>query len=344
MTRPFGFNGAGDFGSQSISRRDLLKALPVVAALSACRRALPYNPGEFTRPARSTVAILDAPNYSIDLADVISRGIRELAFDVRGRSVLLKPNLIEYEPGRLINTNPLVAAGAATAFLRAGASEVVIAEGPGHRRDMEYLLSATGFTEQLTDLRIRFVDLNHDDVRQVALKSHFTGVSDMLLPVELLKADVIVSLPKLKTHHWAAMTASMKNFFGVVPGAVYGWPKNFLHFHGIDNSIVDLVATIRPHFTIVDAVVAMEGDGPIMGRPRQTGFLAMGQDLVAVDATCARLIGFDPAKIRYLAWAGDFLGNLDERRIDHRGENLARYQTRFEVLPNFKELQVAGGA
>ncbi len=77
----------------------------------------------------------------------------------------------------------------------------------------------------------------------------------MLLPVELLKADVIVSLPKLKTHHWAAMTASMKNFFGVVPGAVYGWPKNFLHFHGIDNSIVDLVATIRPHFTIVDAVI-----------------------------------------------------------------------------------------
>ncbi len=70
----------------------------------------------------------------------------------------------------------------------------------------------------------------------------------------------------------------------------------------------------------------------------------MGQDLVAVDATCARLIGFEPSKIQYLAWAGDFLGNLDQRRIDQRGENLARYQTRFDVLPNFKELQIAGGA
>jgi uncharacterized protein (DUF362 family) len=345
MTRSFGSSRSGEpAGPHGISRRDVLKALPVVAALTACRRALPYRAADFARPARSTVAILDAPNYSIDLADVIARGISELGFDVRGRSVLLKPNLIEYEPGHLINTNPLVAAGAATAFLRAGATDIVIAEGPGHRRDMEYLLGATGFADQLKDLRVRFVDLNHDDVRPVPLRSHFTGLGQMFLPVELLKADVIVSLPKLKTHHWAAMTASMKNFFGVVPGAVYGWPKNFLHFHGIDNSIVDLVATIQPHFTIVDAIVAMEGDGPIMGRPRQAGFLAMGQDLVAVDATCARLIGFEPAKIQYLAWAGDFLGNLDLRKIDQRGEKLTRYQTKFDVLPNFKELQIAGGA
>jgi uncharacterized protein (DUF362 family) len=327
-----------------LTRRDLLKALPFVAALAACRRALPYRPEDFARAVRSPVGIFDAPSYSVDLADVISRGLRELAFDVRGRSVLLKPNLIEYAPGTIINTNPHVAAGAATAFLRAGASEVAVAEGPGHRRDMEYLLAATGFAEQLKDLRIRFVDLNHDDVRPIALRSHFTGLDEILLPVEVLKADVIVSLPKLKTHHWAAMTASMKNFFGVVPGAVYGWPKNFLHFHGIHNSIVDLVATIRPHFTIVDAVVAMEGDGPIMGRPRQTGFLAMGQDLVAVDATCARLIGFDPARIQYLAWAGDFLGNLDERAIEHRGEDPARYQTRFDVNPDFKGVQISGGA
>jgi uncharacterized protein (DUF362 family) len=347
MTTHSGFDPGGPGGLRDgagISRRDLFKALPVVAALAACRRTLPYRPSDFVRPARSAVAILDAPSYAIDLADVISRGLAELAFDVRGRSVLLKPNLIEYEPGRLINTNPFVAAGAATAFLRAGASQVVVAEGPGHRRDMEYLLAATGFVDHLKDLRIRFVDLNHDDVRPVALRSHFTGLDSILLPVELLKADVIVSLPKLKTHHWAAMTASMKNFFGVVPGAVYGWPKNFLHFHGIDQSIVDLVATIRPHFTIVDAIIAMEGDGPIMGRARQAGFLAMGSDLVAVDATCARLIGFQPEKITYLGWAGGFLGNLDVGHIEHRGEDPARYQTRFDVLPNFKELQTAGGA
>ena len=80
----------------------------------------------------------------------------------------------------------------------------------------------------------------------------------------------------LKAGLGAGVTLSMKNLFGVVPSGIYGWPKNILHYHGIENSILDLNATIRPHFTIVDAVVAMEGDGPIMGKPRQTGFIAMG--------------------------------------------------------------------
>jgi uncharacterized protein (DUF362 family) len=134
------------------------------------------------------------------------------------------------------------------------------------------------------------------------------------------------------------MTASMKNLFGVVPGAVYGWPKNILHLKGIDNSILDLNATVKPHFTIVDAVTAMEGDGPIMGKARAMGFLAMGRDLVAVDATCARVIGFNPARMPYLAEAGRFLGNIRESRIDQRGEDPQRYRTRFEIIDSLKPL------
>jgi uncharacterized protein (DUF362 family) len=158
------------------------------------------------------------------------------------------------------------------------------------------------------------------------------GIDELSLPVELLSADLIVSMPKLKTHHWAGMTCAMKNLFGTVPGAVYGWPKNVLHAHGIENSILDLNATIRPHFTIVDAVTAMEGDGPIMGRPRSLGFVAMGSDVVAVDATCARVIGLNPNKIDYLKAASGFLGIVDPSRIDQRGEAPQRYATRFEVV------------
>jgi uncharacterized protein (DUF362 family) len=150
-------------------------------------------------------------------------------------------------------------------------------------------------------------------------------------------------MPKLKTHHWAAMTASMKNLFGVVPGAVYGWPKNLLHFRGIENSILDLAATIRPELAIVDAIVGMEGDGPIMGRPRPAGFVAMGSDPVAVDATCARAIGLDPLKIPYLSQASEFLGNLAVDRIEQRGEPLSRFATRFDVLEQFRELRLEVG-
>jgi uncharacterized protein (DUF362 family) len=327
-----------------LTRRDLLKALPMAALVASCGRKRPYERTDFTLPARSAVGIFPAPTYAIDFADVISRGFRELAVDVKGRSVLLKPNLVEYAPGTVINTHPLVVAGAATACLRSGAREVVVGEAPGHRRDIEFLLSVTGLADHLREMRIRFVDLNHDDVRVTPLRSHFTGLDQIALPVEVLKSDFVISMPKLKTHHWAAMTASMKNFFGVVPGAVYGWPKNLLHFHGIDNSILDLNATIRPQLTIVDAVVAMEGDGPIMGTPRQTGFIAMGSDLVAVDATCARIIGFEPSKLTYLDEASRYLGNLDPSRIDIRGESLTRYRTKFDVLPQFKPLQLADGA
>jgi len=147
-------------------------------------------------------------------------------------------------------------------------------------------------------------------------------------------------MPKLKTHHWAGLTASMKNFFGAVPGAVYGWPKNILHVRDISRSILDLVATVRPSLTIVDAIVGMEGDGPIMGRARSLGFVAMGTDLPAVDATCARVIGIDPKKVVYLDAAGHFLGNIDPRRIDQRGEDPQRYRTNFDLIDSRKELRL----
>ena len=317
-----------------ISRRTFLGAFTVPFAAAACRRQL-FNARDFAHGSSSNVMLMPASSYSADFADLVTSGLGELRVDVRGKRVLLKPNMVEYEPGTSINTHPAVVAGAALAMRRAGAAEVVIAEGPGHRRDTEYLLISTGLYDHLRDLHLRFVDLNQDDVREVPLKSSFMGLRTLSLPVEVLRADLVVSMPKLKTHHWAGLTASMKNFFGVVPGAVYGWPKNILHIHGIDYSIIDLNATVRPGLTIVDAVTAMEGDGPIMGRPRHVGFVGMSTDLVAMDATCARLIGLDPSKLGYLVGGGAFLGNLDASRIAQIGEPLSRYATTFDVNDAF---------
>jgi uncharacterized protein (DUF362 family) len=320
-----------------MTRREVLATLPL-ALVAACGRA-PYRRADFALPPRSTVALLPASDYAVDFADLVTRGLRLLNLSVRSRRVLLKPNLVEYDAGAAINTHPMVIAGAVEAMRRAGASEVVVAEGPGHRRDTEYLLTASGLANHLRDLGVPFVDLNLDDVRRVPLRSRFTGLGELLLPVEILRADIVVSMAKLKTHHWAGMTGSMKNLFGVVPGAVYGWPKNFLHAHGIDRAIVDLTATVRPALAIVDAVVAMEGDGPIMGTARRTGFLAMGTDPVAVDATCARIMGLDPSKLEYLRLASEFLGNTDARRIGQAGERVERYATRFALVERLRSLR-----
>jgi uncharacterized protein (DUF362 family) len=100
---------------------------------------------------------------------------------------------------------------------------------------------------------------------------------------------------------------------------------------------------VRPALVVVDAIVSMEGDGPIMGQPRATGFIAMGRDPVAVDATCARAMGLDPAKMPYLRIAGEFLGHLEESRIRQRGEPIARVRTEFALIESMRELRASGG-
>jgi len=191
-----------------------------IKRFSGRRDQRPYDAAAFQVAPVSPVCIFDAADYAADFARIVGDGLNELRIPVEQRRVLLKPNLVEYEAGSVINTNPLLIAGAAAAFLRAGARDVIVGEGPGHRRDIDYLLGAAGLDDYLADLRVPFVDLNHDDVAVVPLRSHFSTWDQIALPQTLLAADLIVSMPKLKTHHWAGMTASMKNLFGVVPGAV----------------------------------------------------------------------------------------------------------------------------
>src|SRR5258708_32613312 len=128
-----------------------------------------------------------------------------------------------------------------------------------------------------------FVDLNRDDVCAL---SGFADLPQIYPPNTARRADIIVSLAKMKTHHWAGPTLSMKNFFGLVPGSIYGWPKNELHFIGIDTAIVELTRAFGPKsFALVDGVVGMEGNGPIQGTRKQAGVLVMCLGLSSLAST-----------------------------------------------------------
>src|SRR5947207_14633566 len=132
----------------------------------------------------------------------------------------------------------------------------------------------------MKEQRICYVDLNSDDDRPTRLRSRFTNLQQMYLPETLYNADLLVSMPKLKTHHWAGVTLSMKNMFGVVPGSVYGWPKNALHWAGINGSILDINSSLPvPRFAIVDGIVGMEGNGPLQGQEKKSGVMVLGDDL-----------------------------------------------------------------
>jgi uncharacterized protein (DUF362 family) len=328
-----------------VNRRRFLwtaAAVSLAPALVRCarRETARWDADAQRRAPRSAVAILEARSYEQPLSEIVSRGLRLFDLRVRGRTVVLKPNLVEYDPHGVVNTHPALIAATIDAFRTLGAREVIVAEGPGHRRDNEYVLTASGLHDVLRDLGARYVDLNYDRVRPVRLRSRFTALGRLHLPETVLAADLFVSMPKLKTHHWAGVTLSMKNLFGIVPGAVYGWPKNPLHWAGIHESIVDLNSSLPvPRFNIVDGIVGMEGNGPIQGTARAAGALVLGDDPVAVDATAARLMAIEPRRVAHLAAAGQFLGNVERGAIEQIGERLEPFQQDFAVLERFRALK-----
>jgi uncharacterized protein (DUF362 family) len=199
-------------------------------------------------------------------------------------------------------------------------------------KDTEVALIESRLDEPLRDERLRFVDLNHDDVALVENRERVSKLKEMFFPRTVLQADFVVSLPKLKTHHWVGMTAAMKNLYGVMPGIKYGWPKNVLHHAGIPESVVDINAALPRKLAIVDAIECMEGDGPIMGTAKYLGVVAVGQNLPALDATLARVIGLNPYRVPYLRLAERRLGPLDEQLIIQRGESWRELRDPFELV------------
>jgi len=296
------------------------------------------------RQRRSRVASLTAESYSDNLESILYSGLNLFRLDIRGKTVLLKPNLVDYISGNHINTHPLLVSAAVECFRRLGAKTVLVGEGPGHQRDTELVLLESGFSDEMRQLKVPFVDLNRDELVMTPLLATYTRMSHMWLPRAVLEADFVVSMPKMKTHHWSGVTLGMKNMFGVVPGAKYGWPKNILHWKGIQESILDVCATVPVHFVIADAIVAMEGNGPLNGHPRPLNRIVLADDPVAADATCARLMGLDATRITHIRIGAQFLGNASTDRIDQVAEAVCAPANPFEVVPEFEHLRVTGHA
>jgi len=321
--------------AQQFTRRQVLTAAAGAAMMSGC--------GVETQAiAEARVSIVKAPAYDQSVYDTMRRLVAEHVGDVRGRNILLKPNLVEFEPASSINTHPILVHAASEAFRAMGAATVRIAEGPGHRRNTLDLADAAGYFQTIPNFEDRFVDLNLDEVTRVRPSAQVSRIKKLYLPNTALGADLLVSMPKMKTHHWVGATLSMKNLFGVVPGGIYGWPKNVLHWAGIDESIADLHDGFPHQFAIVDGIVGMEGNGPIQGTPKHAGVLVAGRDPAAVDATCCRIMKIDPMKIRYLQLVSrrGTEAQISEDNIRQIGESIQSVATPFELIPLFQKLRL----
>jgi uncharacterized protein (DUF362 family) len=337
------FDRADDRAQPRFSRRALFlgggAAAAGVLGYPLVRRAL---------AKRGTAFIARGQRYDGPLEQTIRDGLLATGFDataIAGKRVLVKPNLVE--PTRMspeMTTHPAMVVAAAAVFLRWGA-KVVVGEGPGHVRDTELALDESGMQDALNSERLRFADLNYEEVGWIENAGRASKLTGFWFPRTVIESDLIVSMPKMKTHHWVGFTASMKNLYGTIPGIKYGWPKNVLHHAGIPETVFDISASLPKSIAIVDGIVAMEGDGPIMGSAKPLGLVIIGTNTTAVDATVSRLMALDPERVPYLQLAANRLGPVAESFITQRGETIAGLVNPFKIInrPHLRALQTDAG-
>jgi len=264
---------------------------------------------------------------------VIGRVFETFPVDVRGKRILVKPNVLrasEAEDG--IVTHPAVVAAVVEALDAMGPAEIVVGDNPGV---VSYGANEESFrrTGLLAASKGHYRNIGNDSVK-VDFNPAFlpsVGVSRAVM-----EADWVVSLPKFKTHGLTVMSGAIKNSYGILPGAqkaklhrAAGTP---LRFHEL---IVDVFRLRVPDLFIVDAVVGMEGNGPASSELRDIGLILASDNAVALDAVIATIMGCDPGRLRFLQRAKEMgLGDFDLQRIEVIGE--------LQRLPDFK-LPPAGG-
>jgi uncharacterized protein (DUF362 family) len=254
------------------------------------------------------------------------------AFVQPGQRVLLKPNLLGAFPvERAVTTHPSVVRAAILLVKEAGGLPLV-GDSPG-LGSLESVLGPCGLAPVIAETGARVLDFS--EPHQFEVSPHQV-TPRLTLAKALLEADVLISLPKLKTHGQMTMTAALKNQFGLIPGAL----KSQWHFRLQDplwlaRLILDVNRVARPSLSILDAVIGMEGQGPTSGRPRHLGALLASRDALAADTVACQLIGQDPGSVPLLAAAKEQgYGQSDMAGIVVVGEDWRALQ-----IPNFEKIE-----
>lgn len=261
--------------------------------------------------ARVRAAVMKSLALIGGLADVIKPGDQ----------VLLKANLLApSDPSASVTTHPAVVRAVIEAVKEAGGVPVV-ADSPGY-------FYAGGKCRALTVCGLKDVadELGVESLQFEAMENPFVETPvpggeylDSIFAARLaLEADVIITLPKLKTHASTWYTGAVKNMFGAVATRTRKQAHTLATYERFSSSIVDIYSVLRPRLAIMDAVMGMEGEGPRHGSPRQAGLILASKDPVALDAVASRIIGFDPMEIfttRNATARGLGNGNLDKIEV-----------------------------
>jgi uncharacterized protein (DUF362 family)/ferredoxin len=255
--------------------------------------------------SNAPVSIAGCPDYEADrLATAVSEALALLggmsAFVGAGTRVLLKPNLLmKAVPERAVTTHPELLRAVIREVAQCSPSEIVVGDSPGGRNSsgsIRRLWEECGLASVCAEEGARLVLFDDETVRVPSEQSKLYG--SFVLGAEAVRADVLINLPKLKTHGFMQYTGAVKNLFGCIPGLA----KAQFHLTVPDRDdfadmLVDLALACPPHLTIMDAVVGMEGEGPAGGKPVEIGAVLASADPFALDLVAASAVGFDPERV-----------------------------------------------
>lgn len=270
--------------------------------------------------------------------------------------IVVKPNVVDMVPkgSPVITDLRVVKAVVELVYETAPKAKITIAEGPGgwvstgHEKEIgwegEDGFGMMGYRALLEELKaagipVDLVDLNFDEVEEVPVPGGGYAAERYWYPRTIRECDVLISVPKMKVHNEPGITVAMKNMVGTAPGIKYGWAKmegrdgnpGLPHSSPVvDECIVDLNLLAGVDFSVVDAIVAMDKDKSF-GNPIRMNVIVAGNDVVAVDAVCARLMSFNPDDIEYLTLGEQAgLGTADLANIELRGRSIEETAHKFE--------------
>jgi len=198
--------------------------------------------------------------------------------------------------------------------------EITVGDDIQSREVDGFLIS--GYRALCQQLEVRLVNLKERGFKKVSCQGRL--LNEVYISPLVLETDFILNLPKLKTHSFTAYTGAIKNMFGIIPwGLRHKYHRQFIRNEVFSEMLVDIFSCAPPHLTIMDAVLAMEGEGPGAGKPRKVGVVLASRDAVALDAVATRIIGLNPLDISTTFHAherGLGIGSLEN--IEMLGERL----------------------
>lgn len=316
---------------------------------------IPFISGAVGKPEAPVVSIVkiinDQIHYAVEKAIDLLGGLETVAKNKD--KILLKPNLVAESPTFTTKTSVI---RALVQLMKNAGKEVWIGEGSAagsgfNFRDgklyrtrkeeilnpmQQYVFDALGYTELAKTEHIPLINLHAGNLAEVPVTNGLM-FDQITLHQSLLDADMICSVPMMKTHTLATVTLGMKNLIGLYPGRVYCSVRACLHDDayqagspGIAYEILDMVNTITPGLTVIDGSMAMEGNGPSDGDLVEMNVIIAGTNPLATDMVAARVMGFEPFEIPTFTTAfNQGMNPTSLKDIEIRGESMKAVERKF---------------